>query len=113
MDNFIDESQIKQDNLDLISFIIPNLTFQKSRPAFKNDNKDNNLYFVNNEGVKYFQYNVITQELGLLHEILDDVKKYMPNTDVSFFELIPEWFSEKYNLPVKGIPFKIKKSFII
>jgi hypothetical protein len=44
---------------------------------------------------------------------MEDVLKYMPGTKIIFYKLIREWFKNKYDLPVKGIPFAIKSSYII
>ena len=114
MDNLINESYNEQEILDLIDFVVPNLTAKESKLVFKRSKKkDNNLYFVDSNNLKYFQYNIATNELGFYHEIMEDVLKYMPGTKIIFYKLIREWFKNKYNLPVKSIPFAMKSSYII
>ena len=111
---YINESYNEQEILDLIDFLVPNLTAKESKLVFKRSKKkDNNLYFVDDNDLRYFQYNIITNELGFYHEMLEDVLKYMPGTKIIFFKLIRQWFSNKYDLPVKGIPFQLQKSFIV
>jgi uncharacterized protein (DUF1499 family) len=110
---YINESYNEQEILDLIDFVVPNLTVKESKLVFKRSKKkDNNLYFVDDNDLRYFQYNIITNELGFYHEMLEDVLKYMPGTKIIFFKLIRQWFSNKYDLSVKGIPFQLQKSFI-
>jgi len=113
MDNLINESYNEQEILDLIDFVVPTLTAKESELVFKRRKKDNNLYFVDSNDLKYFQYNIATNELGFYHEIMEDVLKYMPGTKIIFYKLIREWFKNKYNLPVKSIPFAMKSSYII
>ena len=121
MDNLINESYNEQEILDLIDFVVPTLTAKESKLVFKprpslnmpRRKKDNNLYFVDSNDLKYFQYNIATNELGFYHEIMEDVLKYMPGTKIIFYKLIREWFKNKYNLPVKSIPFAMKSSYII
>lgn len=113
MDNLINESYNEQEILDLIDFVVPTLTAKESKLVFKRRKKDNNLYFVDSNDLRYFQYNIATNELGFYHEIMEDVLKYMPGTKIIFYKLIREWFKNKYNLPVKGIPFAMKSSYII
>jgi len=109
---YINESYNEQEILDLIDFVVPNLTAKESKLVFKRSKKkDNNLYFVDDNDLRYFQYNIITNELGFYH-VLEDVLKYMPGTKIIFFKLIRQWFSNKYDLSVKGIPFQLQKSFI-
>jgi hypothetical protein len=108
----INESYNEQEILDLIDFIVPNLTTQESKLVFRKRKKDNNLYFVDENGLKYFQYNIASNELGFYYEILEDVLKYMPGTKIIFYKLIREWFKNKYDLPVVGIPFAMKSSYI-
>jgi hypothetical protein len=112
MDNLINESYNEQEILDLINFVVPTLTIKESKLVFKRSKKNNNLYFVDINNLKYFQYNIATNELGFYHEILKDVLKYMPGIKIIFFKLIRQWFSNKYDLPVKGIPFQLQKGFI-
>ena len=113
MDNLINESYNEQEILDLIDFIVPNLIIKESKLVFRKRKKDNNLYFVDENGLRYFQYNITSNELGFYHEIMEDVLKYMPGTKIIFYKLIREWFKNKYDLPVKGIPFAMKSSYII
>ena len=114
MDNLINESYNEQEILDLIDFVVPNLTAKESKLVFKRSKKkDNNFYFVDDNDSRYFQYNITTNELGFYHEIMEDVLKYMPGTKIIFYKLIREWFKNKYDLPVKGIPFAMKSSYII
>jgi len=110
---YINESYNEQEILDLIDFVVPNLTAKESKLVFKRRKKDNNLYFVDENNLRYFQYNISTNELGFYHEILKDILKYMPGTKIIFFKLIRQWFSNKYDLSVKGIPFQLQKSFIV
>ena len=110
---YINESYNEQEILDLIDFVVPNLTAKESKLVFKRSKKkDNNLYFVDDNDLRYFQYNIITNELGFYHKILEDILKFMPGTKIIFFKLIRQWFSNKYDLSVKGIPFQLQKSFI-
>jgi len=113
MDNLINESYNEQEILDLIDFVVPTLTAKESKLVFKRRKKDNNLYFVDSNDLRYFQYNITTNELGFYHEILEDILKYMPGIKIIFFKLIRQWFSTKYDLPVKGIPFQLQKGFIV
>ena len=113
MDNLINESYNEQEILDLIDFVVPTLTTKESKLVFKRRKKDNNLYFVDSNDLRYFQYNITTNELGFYHEILEDILKYMPGIKIIFFKLIRQWFSTKYDLPVKGIPFQLQKGFIV
>ena len=113
MNNLINESYNEQEILDLIEFIVPNLTIKESKLVFRKRKKDNNLYFVDENGLRYFQYNIASNELGFYYEIMEDVLKYMPGTKIIFYKLIREWFTNKYDLPVKGIPFVMKSSYII
>jgi hypothetical protein len=113
MDNLINESYNEQEILDLIDFVVPTLTAKESKLVFKRRKKDNNLYFVDSNDLRYFQYNIATNELGFYYEILEDILKYMPGIKIIFFKLIRQWFSKKYDLPVKGIPFQLQKSFVI
>ena len=113
MDNLINESYNEQEILDLIDFVVPTLTAKESKLVFKRRKKDNNLYFVDSNDLRYFQYNIATNELGFYHEILEDILKYMPGIKIIFFKLIRQWFSTKYDLPVKGIPFQLQKGFIV
>ena len=110
---YINESYNEQEILDLIDFVVPNLTAKESKLVFKRRKKDNNLYFVDDNDIRYFQYNITTNELGFYHEILEDILKYMPGTKIIFFKLIRQWFSNKYDLSVNGIPFQLQKSFIV
>ena len=64
MDNLINESYNEQEILDLIDFIVPNLTIKESKLVFRKRKKDNNLYFVDENGLRYFQYNITNNELG-------------------------------------------------
>ena len=113
MDNLINESYNEQEILDLIDFVVPTLTAKESKLVFKRRKKDNNLYFVDSNDLRYFQYNIATNELGFYHEILEDILKYMPGIKIIFFKLIRQWFSNKYDLTVKGIPFQLQKGFIV
>ena len=113
MDNLINESYNEQEILDLIDFVVPTLTTKESKLVFKRRKKDNNLYFVDSNDLRYFQYNIATNELGFYHEILEDILKYMPGIKIIFFKLIRQWFSNKYDLTVKGIPFQLQKGFIV
>ena len=113
MNNLINESYNEQEILDLIDFVVPTLTAKESKLVFKRRKKDNNLYFVDSNDLRYFQYNIATNELGFYHEILEDILKYMPGIKIIFFKLIRQWFSTKYDLPVKGIPFQLQKGFIV
>ncbi len=60
---YINESYNEQEILDLIDFVVPNLTAKESKLVFKRSKKkDNNLYFVDDNDLRYFQYNIITNE---------------------------------------------------
>jgi len=62
MDNLINESYNEQEILDLIDFIVPNLTIKESKLVFRKRKKDNNLYFVDENGLRYLQYKIASNE---------------------------------------------------
>ena len=53
---YINESYNEQEILDLIDFVVPSLTAKESKLVFKRSKKkDNNLYFVDDNDLRYFQ----------------------------------------------------------
>lgn len=97
---------------DLLDFIIPELNVRKSKHETNRIKKDNNIYFTDIDGLRYFQYNQVTNELGFYYKIHEDFSKYLPNELLLFFECIKKWFNTKFSLTVNGMPFKITKCFI-
>ena len=112
MSDIINESPNEKEILDLMDFIIPDLKIIEPKQAFRR-RKNNEIYFVDSDSLQYFQYNVLTKELGYNHQILMNALKYMPGIKVILIKFIREWFSKKYDLPVLGIPFPMKISFVV